>query len=157
MKILKKALTVALIAFVVMQFFRVDKNKAEGDFVAAFIQQTQPDDQVHIILKTACFDCHSDNTRYPWYAEIAPVSYWLDDHIRHGKGSLNFSNWDSYSKKDKSHIMDELIEEVKGRHMPLPSYTWGHSEANLTDEQILAVVQWAQRTQALINLGDRPQ
>lgn len=157
MKILKKTLTVALVAFVVMQFFRVDKNRAEGDFVAAFISETNPQDEVHIILKESCFDCHSNNTRYPWYAEVAPISYWLDDHIRHGKGSLNFSDWDTYSKNDKVHIMDELIEEVKGKHMPLPSYTWAHSEAKLTDDQIRAVVEWAQRAQSLIKLGDRPQ
>ena len=113
MKILKKVLTAALIAFVVMQFFRVDKNRTEGDFVAVFIAETQPDDEVYTILKSACFDCHSNNTRYPWYAEIAPVSYWLDDHIRHGKGELNFSDWSSYSNKKKDHKLEELIEEVK--------------------------------------------
>lgn len=157
MKILKKGLTVALIAFIVMQFFRVDKNRAEGDFVAAFIAETQPDDEVHIILKTACFDCHSNNTRYPWYAEIAPISYWLDDHIRHGKGELNFSEWDSYSSKKKDHKMEELIEEVKKKHMPLDSYTWAHKDAVLTDEQINAVISWADRYRALLSLGDRPQ
>lgn len=157
MKILKKVLIFALISFVVMQFFRVDKNTAEGDFVAAFVADTRPNDEVHLILKSACFDCHSDNTRYPWYAEIAPVSYWLDDHIRHGKGDMNFSKWDTYSTKKKDHKMEELIEEVKQRHMPLDSYTWVHTDAKLSDEQIKAVVDWAERYRALLSLGDRPQ
>lgn len=157
MKILKKVLTAALIAFVVMQFFRVDKNRAEGEFATAFIAETQPGDEVHMILKTTCFDCHSNNTRYPWYAEIAPVSYWLDDHIRHGKGELNFSDWSAYSNKKKDHKLEELIEEVKERHMPLNSYTWVHKDAELTDDQIQKVIDWAKRTKALISLGDRPQ
>ena len=157
MKILKKLLILALIAFVVMQFFRVDKNKAEGDYLAAFVAETNPPDEVMQTLKTACLDCHSNNTRYPWYAEVAPISYWLADHIDHGKGELNFSEWVSYSKRRKDHKMEELIEEVKKKHKPLDSYTWVHKDAVLSDAQITAMVDWAQRYRALLSLGDRPQ
>ncbi len=140
-----------------MQFFRVDKNTAEGEFVAAFIQETNPSDEVMVVLKSACFDCHSNSTNYPWYAEIAPVSYWIDEHIEHGKEELNFSNWAEYSVKRKDHKMEELIEEVKKKHMPLDSYTWIHSDANLTDAQITAVTSWAAQYRSLLNLSGRPQ
>lgn len=146
-----------LIAFVVMQFFRVDKNKSEGDTMAAFISETNPPDDVIAILKATCYDCHSNNTQYPWYAEIAPVSYWLNDHIEHGKEELNFSDWAEYSLKRKDHKMEEVIEEVKEKHMPLDSYTWIHSEANLTDEQIEAMVAWANQYRSLVKLTDQPQ
>lgn len=157
MKILKKLLILALIAFVVMQFFRVEKNRVAGDYLAAFVAETNPPDEVMQTLKTACLDCHSNNTRYPWYAEVAPISYWLADHIDHGKGELNFSEWDSYSKRRKDHKMEELIEEVKKKHMPLDSYTWVHKDAVLSDAQITAMVNWAESYRALLNLGDRPQ
>ena len=90
-------------------------------------------------------------------AEVAPISYWLADHIDHGKGELNFSEWVSYSKRRKDHKMEELIEEVKKKHMPLDSYTWVHKDAVLSDAQITAMVDWAQRYRALLSLGDRPQ
>lgn len=140
-----------------MQFFRVDKNKAEGDFVAAFVEETNPNDEVLVLLKTACFDCHTNNTRYPWYAEIAPVSYWLNDHIEHGKEELNFSNWADYSVKRKDHKMEEIVEEVKEKHMPLDSYTWTHKDAVLTDDQIQELTAWVNQYRSLLSLTDQPQ
>ncbi|MDC7999066.1 heme-binding domain-containing protein [Gilvibacter sediminis] len=157
MKILKKVLTLALVAFVVMQFFRVEKNEAQGDYLEAFVAETNPPTEVMETLKTACLDCHSNNTRYPWYAEIAPISFWLDDHIRHGKGELNFSEWGSYAKGRKDHKMQEIIEQVENRWMPMTSYTKVHKDAILTEEQITSIVSWAGQYRALINLGDRPQ
>ncbi|MEP2937309.1 MAG: heme-binding domain-containing protein [Gilvibacter sp.] len=153
----KRFLIFALISFVVMQFFRVDKNTAEGEYMKAFVTETNPPDEVIAILKVACYDCHSNNTRYPWYAEIAPVSYWLDDHIRHGKGDLNFSEWESYSVKKKDHKMEEVQEMLEKGEMPLDSYTWTHGDARLTDEQKEAIYAWVKQYRAMLALGDRPQ
>ncbi len=157
MKIVKKILIVLLLALVVIQFFRPEKNVSDPNDLEAFITQTRPPKDVQIILKTACYDCHTNNTEYPWYAEVAPISFWLDDHIKHGKGHLNFSEWDTYSNKKKDHKLEELIEEVKSGAMPLDSYTWVHGDAKLTKEQTIQLLEWAETVRFIYQLGVRPQ
>ena len=142
-KILKYILLLALAALVVMQFIRPEKNLGSYESVAAFETETKPSEEVRAILKESCYDCHSDHTRYPWYAEIAPVSYWLADHVKDGKKHFNVSTWKDYSLKKKDHKMEELIEMVEDKEMPLPSYTWIHRDADLSMEQIEAIVTWA--------------
>ncbi|MDG5492093.1 heme-binding domain-containing protein [Psychroserpens sp. SPM9] len=143
MKILKKILFLLLIVFIIAQFFGPDRNEGDMASIDAFIADTNPPNEVHSILKNACFDCHSDVTRYPWYNKITPVNYWLADHIEHGKGHFDVSAWESYSVKKKDHKLDELIEMVEAKEMPLPSYTWTHGDAKLSDEQINSIVAWA--------------
>ena len=104
--------------------------------------ETNPPEDVKVILKNACFDCHSDYTRYPWYNAITPLNYWLADHVDHGKGELNFSNWEEYSLKRKDHKLEEVMDLVKKKEMPLESYTWTHKDAILSDEQIEKVMAW---------------
>jgi hypothetical protein len=142
MKIIKKILVALLVVFIIMQFFGPDRNEGDMATVDAFLLETNPPSDVNSILETTCFDCHSDVTTYPWYNKITPVNYWLADHIEDGKKHFNASAWDSYSLKKKDHKMDELIEEVEEKEMPLESYTYTHGDANLTDEQIAAVVAW---------------
>ncbi|WP_299521261.1 heme-binding domain-containing protein [Winogradskyella sp.] len=141
-KLLKKLGLVLLLAFIIAQFFGPEKNEGDIASVNVFLEDTNPPEDVKLILKNACFDCHSDHTRYPWYNNITPVNYWLADHIRHGKGDFNVSKWSEYSDKKKDHKLEELAEEVEERHMPLTSYTWTHGDAKLTDKQIEAVEAW---------------
>ena len=147
MKIVKKILILLLVVFVIAQFFGPDKNEGDITKINTFLAETNPPENVKKILKESCFDCHSDHTNYPWYFNITPVNYWMADHVEHGKDELNFSKWESYSLKRKEHKMDEVWEEVKKKEMPLDSYTWTHSEANLTPEQIEAVVNWGKTVQ----------
>ncbi|MBW8199310.1 heme-binding domain-containing protein [Flagellimonas abyssi] len=148
MKIVKKIAIVLLIVLIGMQFYRPEKNKAKGDYVAVFETETQPSAEVKQILKTACYDCHSANTEYPWYNNIAPVSYWLADHVEDGKRHLNFSDWANYDSKKKDHKLEEVIEEVKEGKMPLNEYTWTHADANLSEDQISALLAWANKARA---------
>ncbi|NVJ88282.1 MAG: heme-binding domain-containing protein [Flavobacteriaceae bacterium] len=148
MKVLKKIGILLLIPLVIAQFFGPEKNDGNLDTVNAFIVETNPTAEVTQILKATCFDCHSAKTNYPWYNNITPVNYWLDEHIRDGKKHLDFSKWSEYSLKRKEHKMDELYEEVEKKEMPLNSYTWTHADANLTQAQIDAVVAWAKKAQA---------
>lgn len=141
-KIVKYVLLLALAALVVMQFIRPEKNTSGYEAVAAFEAATKPSAEVKGILKDNCYDCHSNHTQYPWYAEIAPFSYWLADHIEHGKEELNVSDWEQYSVKRKDHKLEEVIEEVEEGHMPLDSYTWLHGD--LTDNEKQLLIQWAQ-------------
>lgn len=140
-RILKVILKLGLLVFIVMQFIRPDKNQEGYETLIAFETETKPSQGVVDILRTNCYDCHSNQTKYPWYAEISPVNYWLDDHVRHGKGDFNMSKWDTYSVKKKDHKLDELIEEVEEGHMPLDSYTWMHG--TLSEEQKTTLIQWA--------------
>lgn len=147
MKIVKKILLLLLVAFVIAQFFGPEKNDGDLSTLETFFAETKPPENVKMILKESCFDCHSDKTRYPWYFNVTPVNYWMTDHIDHGKGELNFSEWASFSLKKKEHKMEEVWEEVKKKEMPLDSYTWTHSDAKLSPEQIEALVDWAKEVQ----------
>lgn len=150
MKILKKIAWLLLLVFIGMQFIRPDKNTTDNkDYVAVFEMETNPPIAVKEILETTCYDCHSDNTEYPWYNNIAPVSYWIDGHIKHGKGELNFSDWVNYSNKKKDHKLEEVIEEVKEGKMPLEEYTWTQEEARLTKEQRKSLFTWVNNTRKL--------
>ena len=148
MKTLKKIGYFLLVVLVIAQFFGPEKNEGDLVSVSAFIEETNPPKDVKKILETTCYDCHSNKTNYPWYNNITPVNYWLADHVKNGNNHLNFSKWEKYSLKKKEHKMDELHEEVEKKNMPLDSYTWTHSEANLTQEQIDAVVTWGKKVQA---------
>ncbi|NND62781.1 MAG: heme-binding domain-containing protein [Flavobacteriaceae bacterium] len=141
LKIIRYVLLLALAVLIVLQFIRPDKNNGGYESVSFFEKETKLSLEVAAILKANCYDCHSNQTQYPWYAEIAPVSYYLDDHVRHGKGKFNVSKWESYSTKKKDHKLEEVIEEVKEGHMPLDSYTWLHGELNENDKNLL--LQWA--------------
>lgn len=157
MKILKKVALALLVIFVLMQFYRPEKNSAQGDHTATFIAETNPSTEVKTILVQTCYDCHSDNTEYPWYNNIAPVSYWLADHVKHGKGHLNFSAWEEYDTKKKDHKLEEVIEMVEKGEMPLKEYTWTHEEARLTEQQREDIIEWAKRTRAIYQLDLRPE
>lgn len=158
MKLGKKIAWALLIIFLAMQLYRPDKNTSpDTDHLALFLTETNPPEEVKAILKTSCFDCHSNQTRYPWYNNIAPVSWWLDGHIEEGKEHFNVSDWANYSGKKKDHKLEEVIETVEEGEMPLDSYTWTHEEARLTDAERKAVMAWAQQARTLYELGDRPE
>lgn len=157
MKIVKKILLALLLVFVAMQFYRPEKNLSPGNHSAVFLTETNPPEDVGTVLQQTCYDCHSNNTKYPWYNNVAPLSYWLADHVNHGKEHLNFSEWASYSIKEKDHKLEELIEEVEEGVMPLKEYTWTHQEAELSEEQRSAIIEWSKRTKALYQLNLRPE
>ena len=145
MKYLKKLGLAILIVLVIAQFFGPELNEGDITSVSAFLNDTNPPDEVKLILKESCFDCHSEHTRYPWYNKITPVNYWLAEHVKDGKKHFNVSVWNDYSNKKKDHKLEELIEEVKTKEMPLPSYTWTHGDADLSQDQITAMVDWAEQ------------
>ena len=155
MKIIKKIAVVLLLVLIAIQFYRPARNTAQGDHTAIFITETNPPEDVNLILKNTCYDCHSNNTRYPWYNNIAPVSYWLADHVKQAKEELNFSGWENYSSKKKSHKLEEVVEVIEEGEMPLKEYTWTHAEAKLTDAQKEAIIQWAKQSRALYQLNQQ--
>ena len=141
-KLVKRILLGLLAVFVIMQFFRIDKTNPPVDASKDFIKLNNPPAEVAQILSSVCYDCHSHETKYPWYTNIAPVSWWVKGHINHGRGDLNFSKWADYDAKRKDHKLEECYEELEKKAMPLKSYTWAHSNARLTDEQRALMVDW---------------
>ena len=131
----KKILIIVLVLIVGIQFIRIDTSTKEVDPQQDFLALTNAPEEIATIMHKACYDCHSNQTRYPWYSQIAPVSWWIKDHIDDGKGHLNFSVWGSYKEKRANHKLEECVEEVEKGEMPLNSYTWIHSDADLTDEE----------------------
>jgi len=155
MKILKKIGWFALVLFLAIQLYRPAKNITSEDYVTVFEIETNPSAQVKLVLKENCYDCHSNQTSYLWYHEIAPISFWISDHIKHGKGDLNFSNWKSYSTKKKDHKLEELIEEIEANEMPLKEYTWTHGKLSDAEKELL--LDWAKNTRLLYQLGKQPK
>lgn len=149
MKLLKNIFLALLLILIIMQFFRPDKNITQGDHTVDFISETNPSAEVKTVLEQSCYDCHSNNTVYPWYNNVAPISFWLADHVKDGKKHLNFSEWNSYDSKKKDHKLEEVEEMVAEGEMPLEEYTWTHKEADLTEEQRNEIVSWAQKTRLL--------
>lgn len=157
MKILKKILIALLVVFVIAQFFGPEKNEGDLTSMDAFYAETNPSPEVKKILEVSCIDCHSDVTKYPWYNNITPVNYWLASHVNEGKEHFNISKWEGSPTRRKDHKFEELIEMVEAKEMPLNSYTWTHTEAKLTDEQIKALVDWAKRVRLKYSLEPRPE
>jgi len=144
-RILKLVLLAVAVLLVGAQFIRPAKNLSPGAAPGPddLTVLRPPSAEVKTILARACYDCHSSHTRYPWYAEIQPIGWWLADHVKEGKAHLNFSTFGTYPAKRQSRKLEELIEEVEAGNMPLASYTWIHAGARLTPAEIKALTDWA--------------
>ena len=139
---LKKILIALLLIFLVMQVFRIKKDNppviAEQDFIHIY----NPPKDIRQIIESACYDCHSNATEYPWYSNVAPISWWLKDHINQGREEMNFSEWATFKEKKKARRIKQCAELVEEEEMPLPSYTWIHEDARLDAEQRAKLAQW---------------
>ncbi len=140
---LKKILLFLLVIFIAIQFIHPRANKAKGAQPNYIGQSFSIPEDVRAILHKACNDCHSNNTRYPWYSNIQPVDWWLTNHIKDGKAELNFDEYTNRSLRYQYHKMEELIDQVKKNEMPLNSYTWIHKDAILTDQEKVSLTAWA--------------
>ena len=142
-KILKTIGWILLIALVAIQFFHPKKNIHEGDQPNAISKKFPVSADVKTILDKACMDCHSNNTRYPWYYNIQPVAWWLNNHVIDGKKELNFDEYVTRRPRFQYRRMEQTIDLVKKKEMPLDSYTWTHKDAILTEEEKTKLYDWA--------------
>jgi Haem-binding domain len=90
-------------------------------------------------LERACRDCHSNRTEWPWYSNVAPVSWFVIDHVNHGRSHLNFSDWASYQPDRRRELLEGICKETRSGAMPLPSYTWIHWSARLSTSDVEAL------------------
>ncbi len=139
---LKNIGIVLIILLIISQFFRIDKTNAAIDQANDFIVINKPSEEIGKILKTSCYDCHSNETLYPWYTNIAPVSWWIKDHVNEGSHHLNFSLWGTYKSKKQDHKLEECVENVEEAEMPMGCYTLMHGNATLSKEQQMLLINW---------------
>jgi hypothetical protein len=121
------------IIFILIQFIRIDKTNPSIDPTLDFIKTINAPAEIASKIQISCYDCHSHETSYPWYTNIAPLSWWIKGHINGGREHLNFSEWNKYSKDKQKHKLEEGVEMLEKKWMPLFTYTWLHSEAKMTD------------------------
>lgn len=142
----KIAWLVPLGILLAIQIFRPDMTNPKSDPGLDINQVLNPPQEVYQTLKTACYDCHSNETEYPWYSQIAPVSWWIVDHIQEGREHLNFSTLGSLSAEDRSEMLEEAAEAVQEGEMPLKSYTWVHPAAKLDIKSKDLLLNWLNTT-----------
>lgn len=135
----RKILVPIVLIVGLIQFIPHERKEVETDNSMAF---QAVDVEVQNILNKACMDCHSNNTTYPWYANVVPVNYWIDGHIEHGREELNFSEWNSYPAGDQKHMAKEVVEVVEKKEMPMLFYWLVHWDAKLTDAEREKLVEY---------------
>lgn len=132
---------VLLLGFIGMQFFQPEKNVEEISR-NHFFKQEQVPENIKAIFKNACLDCHSNQTRYSWYHNIAPVSWAVNDHVTNGKKDMNLSEWGTLDVFDKIATLEEICQETERKTMPLKSYKLLHPKAKLSNEQTSELCAW---------------
>lgn len=151
-RILKRVFVGLMVLVLLIQFYpRPEKNKAAGPQPNHISTLYPIPANVETILKSSCYDCHSNNTDYPWYSNIQPIAWWLGDHIEEGKSHLNFAAFANYGLAKQYHKLEEVTSEVKEGVMPLESYTFIHRDADLTTEQRQLLTSWADDVRSLMS------
>ena len=144
---LKFLAIIALVALIGIQFIPTTRNQSDIVPVTDFISTYNPPKEVANILRTSCYDCHSNNTEYPWYNKIQPVSWYLEDHVKHGKEELNFSEFGEYSDRRKMSKLKSFISQVEQDEMPLDSYTFINRRAKVSIAEKELVLTWVNQLQ----------
>jgi hypothetical protein len=139
----KKILLFLLAALVVIQFIHPKHNKNKTDQPNYIGKTFSMSEDVKSILAKACNDCHSNNTRYPWYSNIQPVDWWMNGHIKKGKKGMNLDEYTNRRLRYQYHKMEDFVEQIKEGEMPLNSYTWIHKDAILSQAEKNTLLNWA--------------
>ncbi|AYN69670.1 hypothetical protein D1013_07765 [Euzebyella marina] len=134
-----------MVGFVGIQFFSTSRNQSDTIPKTDFMLVNDVPKQVENIIKTSCYDCHSNNTDYPWYNKVQPVAWFLEDHVTHGKEELNFNEWADYSNRRKNSKLKSIISQIENGEMPLWSYTLIHREAKLSEDKRKTVLDWVSK------------
>lgn len=140
----KKIIWLFIVLFIGIQFIRPARNVSSGQALPTDIKNVVAVPQnVAVVLKTACYDCHSNNTVYPWYMNIQPAGWFMAYHVKNGKEELNFNEFGSYSLRKQQHKLKSIGDQVHEGEMPLSSYTLIHKNAILSNNQKALIIDWA--------------
>lgn len=143
-KILKIVAILLVVSFIVIQFFRPDRTNQPEVLADTLEASTDVPPDVDAILSRSCVDCHSNRTVYPWYSNVAPVSWLVANDIRDGRGQVNFSVWNTYDTSKKVRKLDAMCEQVEKGDMPLPSYLWIHRNSVLRPGDSETICNWTE-------------
>jgi hypothetical protein len=155
-KIIKIALIVIVVAFIIGQFIRPDFTNPPVVQSETLSASTEVPPDVQAVLSRSCSDCHSNETRYPWYSKVTPFNWFLADHIKDGRREMNLSVWNTYTPKKKMKKLEEVCEQVEQGEMPLPSYLWIHREAVLAEGDAALLCSWSKAESARIQAANPP-
>lgn len=145
-KFLKGVVIVLAVAFLAIQVVRPDRTNPPVDSSRTMHSQLQPPPEVASILERSCADCHSNQTRWPWYSNVAPASWLLVDHVNHARSHMNLSEWTKYERKDADELLEEVCEETTKGAMPLPSYLLIHRSSKLSPQDVRTLCEWSEAT-----------
>ena len=150
MKFLKWALILVVIIFIAIQFVRPARSNPPVDETSTLSARVQVTPEVEAILNRSCIDCHSHKTVWPWYSNVAPVSWLLARDVNNGRRHFNVSNWPSDPKRS-AHKLEEICEQVERGEMPLGIYLTMHPVAKLSDSDKKTLCDWAKSEQQRIS------
>ena len=142
MKVFKKIIIFLLIAFVGIQFIPTTRNQSTEILETDFAKSFEVPQEIQTLLKTSCYDCHSNNTSYPWYNKFQPVSWMLQNHVNNGKKELNFSEFGAYSNRKQKSKLKSIISQIRDDEMPLFSYTIIHGDAKISENDKKLIMDW---------------
>lgn len=143
MKLYKKILLGLGAAFIAIQFIQPARNESGQVLATDIIKSLGVPDKILGILKNSCYDCHSNNSRYPWYVHIQPMGWIMARHIKNGKENLNFSDFGSYSRRKQANKLRAIASSIKEGSMPILSYTYMHTDAKLSPDEKDILISWA--------------
>lgn len=153
MKLIKKIMLGLLIILILIQFIQPARNKGSSLSSTDLTKAMQVPENVQGILKIACYDCHSNNTNYPWYAKVQPFGWLLAKHIRNGKAEINFNEFGSYSLRRQISKLSGIAKSVEKERMPLSSYKLLHKNARLSEEDRALLIGWATKTKDSLSVN----
>lgn len=125
-----------------IQFFPTDRNESYTTPETDFIVVNKVPEKIQKKLQVSCYDCHSNNTAYPWYNKVQPVAWFLEDHVKEGKAELNFNEWDSLSDRRKKSKLRSIINQIEDEEMPLENYTLIHRNAMLSEVDAQVIIEY---------------
>lgn len=147
-KALKWVAVAVVLVFIGLQFVRPARTNPSVDQTQTIDSRLQVTPPVAAIIDRSCHDCHSHATRWPWYSNVAPVSWFVIDHVNHGRSHMNLSEWGRLDKRAADKKLEEMCEEVSDKLMPIDSYTWVHRGAKLSAEDIKTLCDWTEAERA---------
>lgn len=147
----QKLLVILLVLFLAIQFIRPERNIETNPSRYDIFHKTSQPVEISVIVQSACYDCHSNSTAYPWYASVAPVSWIIANHVKEGKDNLNFNDWKLLDTSQQQDALEDMIEVLEKGEMPLKPYQWLHKDARLTAAKTEQIINWAKEMELSLN------
>jgi hypothetical protein len=145
MKMLKIIIWIIIAIIIVIQFIPASYPEVIAENDNDLMKNNAIPQDISMILKNSCYDCHSNETHYPWYSYVAPVKWLVIRDVRLGRNGLNFSEWERLKSREKISLLSDMAEEVDAGNMPMPIYTLLHRSASLDEDQKKLMADWTEK------------